>query len=271
MGPQKVKIIENRQEASGIFRMAVDAQECIADHCAGQFFMVRAGKGHDPLLRRPLGLLKKESGPGGEARLFFLYQVRGKGTRLLSRLIPGDETDLIGPLGNGWRLDPGNSNIVAVAGGMGIVPLYAALVEVSGWGDSLQTSLVYGARTASELVLVDEIKATAGEVRVCTEDGCMGEKGLAPEIFGRLIREKCLPKPLVLACGPRPMLKKVRDICVQEDLECRVSMEARMGCGMGACLTCTVPGSSGKNLRVCCEGPVFDAGEIDWEALGESP
>ncbi|MFO8055881.1 MAG: dihydroorotate dehydrogenase electron transfer subunit [bacterium] len=269
MNPVPAEIKENRQEAPGIFRLVLELKQETTEARPGQFFMIRTAKGRDPLLRRPLGLLKTEPGHQG-LDLCFLYQVIGKGTRLLSRTLPGDETDLIGPLGTGWKLDESPSRIIAVAGGMGIVPLYAALAEVSGCEENIKTELVFGAATADEIVLLKELEAVAGRLTICTEDGCLGEKGLAPDLFKKVLAKADSEKSLVLACGPRPMLRKVRDICLKEGVACQVSMEARMGCGMGACLTCTVPGSAGTNLRVCKEGPVFDAREIDWEALDGS-
>ncbi len=273
MNPRAAKVVENRQEARGIFQLALDLDEGAPLPAAGQFYMVRTGKGHDPLLRRPLGSLKAEQIKERGLRLYFLYQVRGKGTALLSGLLPGEKIDVIGPLGSGWRLEEPPSRVIAVAGGMGIVPLYAALQEIFGSKKGVRTELVYGARSGPELVLREELKEVADRVVLCTEDGCIGEQGMAPRFLNDLLAEGAegAEKPLVLACGPRPMLRKVRQICADHDLDCQVSMEARMGCGMGACLTCSIPGASGDNLRVCREGPVFDAADIDWEKLDESP
>jgi len=271
LDPRAAKVIENRQEAPGIFQLVLEAGDGACLPAAGQFYMVRTGKGHDPLLRRPLGVLKAEQSRERGLRLSFLYQVRGRGTALLSGLLPGEDIDVIGPLGSGWRLEDTPSRVIAVAGGMGIVPLYAALKAISTSKDNVRTELVYGSRSGPELVLYQELEALADKVALCTEDGCMGEQGLAPDIFSGLLTDVTDEKPLVLACGPRPMLQKVRRTCVDHGLDCQVSMEARMGCGMGACLTCTIQGTSGENLRVCREGPVFVAADIDWERLDESP
>jgi len=270
MDPQKAEIIDNKQVAANIFRLKLRPYAAGPGPRPGMFFMIRVGNTKDPLLRRPMSWLAAEKTEEGEDAHLFLYEVRGRGTELLASRRPGKTVDYIGPLGNGWRLDRVPGKVIMVAGGMGAAPLQAAAGMLSQRGGRPELVFIYGARTGECLVLRDDILASGCRAMVCTEDGCAGERGVATDLLARAL-DDAGSEALVLSCGPRPMLKKVAAMTAEAGIPCQVSLEARMACGMGACLTCSVRGADGKNMRVCREGPVFDAKDIDWEALDDGP
>lgn len=205
----------------------------------GQFYMVRAWE-RDPLLFRPLSAF--DLSPG---EISFLYGVRGRGTCLLSRLSPGEELELLGPLGNGWPEPPGR--LALVGGGLGIAALYLAAKAFGG----AHVYLGFPGRP----FLVEAFREVAAGLRVASESGEGGERGLVTRIFPPEGYDACY------ACGPRPMLAAIWEACRRAGVALFVSLEERMACGLGACLGCTVFTKDGPK-RVCRDGPVFRAEEV---------
>ena len=267
MVPFSAMVIEQRELAPQVYRLALRPSVSVAHAAPGQFFMVGVSDTHDPLLRRPLSYLSAADGPDGMPSLVLIYEVRGRGTRLLSCLRPGRSVSLIGPLGRGFRLAPVPARAILVGGGIGAVPLYAPVAALKKIGADV--TFIYGARTGEIIdFLAPDLAATGAGTKICTDDGCRGEKAFTTDLLERELADASADR-VVLACGPRPMLKKVAAICRESKVPCQVSLEARMACGLGACLTCAVRGAAGPNLRVCHDGPVFDAAELDWEALDD--
>lgn len=227
----------NEEVAPGIFLLRVRG-EFVAS--PGQFYMLRAWE-LDPPLSRPMSVFSLE-GQG----ISFLYEVRGRGTRLLSRLAPGDELTLLGPLGRGWERPRGP--LALVGGGTGIAPLHFAARLYGG-----DAYLGFRGRP----YLVERFAGWCREVHVASETGEGGVKALVTEIFRPEGYRACF------ACGPRPMLRELYRICNQSGLTLYVSLEERMACGVGACLGCTVLTKAGPK-RVCVDGPVFPAEELRW-------
>lgn len=232
----------------------------------GHFVMARVSDGLDPLLRRPFGVyrvLGPKDGVAGHGVVELLYAVVGKGTGILSRKMPGESVDLLGPLGNGFTLPAKGQRAVMVAGGMGIVPFYMLAGKVK------KPVVLFGARSAGEAAVADDFKGLDISLKIATQDGSAGEKGLVTE----LLQDELLPGDLVYACGPVGMLKKIASIASRAGVRCQVSLERSMACGIGVCLGCAVKASShkeaeNKNYRmVCSEGPVFESEDIDWERL----
>jgi dihydroorotate dehydrogenase electron transfer subunit len=192
---------------------------------------------------------------GGRAEL--LVKAVGRGTRLLQRTRPGERLSILGPLGRPFPT-PEPRRHVLVAGGVGLAPLLMWAEEAAEAGMAAHASLCYGARTAAELVLLDEIRRTGVELILATEDGTAGGRGRVTEV---------LPldeRPRVLACGPTPMLQALHAIALRQSLECYLSVEAEMGCGVRVCLGCALPGREQPYIYVCSDGPVFRAEEIGW-------
>jgi dihydroorotate dehydrogenase electron transfer subunit len=227
------------------------------------------------------------------AEVTFLYKVVGRGTQLLTAVQPGQQIDAIGPCGNGFAPGP-ERHAILVAGGIGAAPL-VALAEALRARD-VAVHLYLGAMKSEYLVpalcrpdhtlprrpapgtpefrglITDEFRQIgATDVHICTDDGSEGEKGFVTGILERHLQAGILPDAdvCVYACGPHGMLKSAVKIVARHGMDCRVLLEERMACGIGACAacTCTTQGPAGREKkRVCKDGPVFDASEIVWES-----
>lgn len=230
------KVIENVEIAPGILKISININ---LKAKPGQFFMLRADSFRDnPILARPFGVCEQL-----EHRLVFLVQVVGKGTRLIADLKAGDGVSILGPLGNGF-VKTNDKKIAIVAGGIGIAPL----LELA---KSLDIKADFYAGFADEPYFVDDFKPYVGKIITSSE-----------KKEGKYILDKLNPDDydLIYACGPNPMLKA---LCEKNNkAKIQVSMEAHMGCGIGACLGCTVEDKNGDFIRVCKDGPVFDAERI---------
>jgi len=234
----------------------------IAAHALpGQFVHLRVSPaGTSPLLRRPFSVLGVNRAAG---TFRVLVRTIGRGTELLGELAPDTELPALGPLGTPFpRLDE-DRDIVLVAGGVGIAPLLFLAAE----SRHKVARALYGAGTAEWLVLADELAEHCAEVALATDDGSAGYHGPVTDLVPASLDG--LRDPIVLACGPRPMMAVVVDWCRQLGTECLVSFEAWLGCGLGACLGCVIPaaGEPRRYVRVCHDGPVFRADEVDWDAL----
>lgn len=236
---QEVPVLEQRAVAPNVFLLRVGGEFSAQP---GQFFLLRAWSVH-PLLSRPMSVF--DLSPGS---LSFVYAVRGEGTRLLARLKPGDLLQVLGPLGRGWSRVEGK--VALVGGGLGLAPLlYTAKV----FGPPLSVFLGF-----KDLpFLVEEFRAF-GEVRVATE-----RAGGHPGAFSGLVTDIFEPQgySAVYACGPNPMLQALYKRCRAAGVPLHVSLEERLGCGIGTCLGCTIFTRHGP-ARLCREGPVFLAHEV---------
>lgn len=220
---------------------------------AGQFFMLGLPSGRickDPLLKRPFSYLRMG------AEIEFLYRVCGKATSLMCSLLPGEEMELIGPLGNSYPApDYKNAKIpLVVAGGIGIASVFPLVEGLKG----KEFHLFFGSRDSGGLLLVEELKALANKnLHLSTEDGSMGEKGTIVELLSRFLAGKDKGAFTVYACGPKAMLAEISAL----GLEGYISVEEKMACGFGVCLGCAVKTQTGYK-RACKEGPVFDIREV---------
>ncbi len=244
---REFRLLRNEVLAPGYHRLTFEGK---LTGRPGQFLMVRAWEGYDPLLARPFSLHELH-----EASFSILFQVRGRGTSYLSQLKPGAKVEILGPLGRGFP-PPSEGPLILVAGGIGIAPFkFLAKEYIPG-----EIILFYGARSAKDLIISDEFKALGVEVFLATEDGSTGFSGLVTEPLGDFLKQN--PKCTIYACGPTPMLKAVAKIAKELGLKAFVSLEARMACGLGMCLGCTVPTKGEGFLHVCTEGPVVAAEQV---------
>jgi dihydroorotate dehydrogenase electron transfer subunit len=227
--------------------------------------MVRAAPGSlDPLLRRAFAVHWVEP----EAGLFdILYGVVGKATRILSHLRAADTLDVLGPLGRGFEIDLSREQFL-MAGGVGTAPLLFLAQELRRRGASAR--LFYGVRTAAKLVRMDAFRALGVEVVAATEDGSEGARGLVTDILLPALMAEGIgpPQATVYGCGPKPMLAAVARLCRGMDVPCQVSLHAFLACGIGACLSCAIPrrvepGQEPTYAKVCADGPVFAAEEVE--------
>jgi len=258
------RVVSQREVAPGTFLLRLHAAEICDSAMPGQFVMLRptGDLEHDPLLRRPFSIhrIGRE-----DQTLEILYRVTGRGTRLMSQAEKGTSFHLLGPLGRGFHLREGKIPVL-VGGGMGAAPLLFL-------ADSLKDGkavIILGAITRRQLPRLDAFASTGLELVLSTEDGSLGNRGLVTEVLERLIGRldpDSRRNLLVCACGPMPMMKAVSGLCDIHQVECQVSLEVSMACGLGLCLGCAVKGKGGRYLHVCKEGPVFSAGRVDWEMI----
>ena len=218
----------------------------------GQFVHIRCGEGL--LLRRPISICDWQEG-----LLRIVFEVRGEGTAWLAERKEGESLDVLGPLGQGFRLDR-QGRYLLVGGGIGVPPLLSCAVGTAG-----RSTAVLGFRSADRAMLLGDFAARCAAVRVASDDGTIGVHGFVDGV-AREVLEADRGFDAVLACGPRPMLKSVARVAKELGVPCQVSMEERMGCGVGACLVCACDMADGSRKHVCKDGPVFDAEEVDWDA-----
>ncbi|NVM26415.1 MAG: dihydroorotate dehydrogenase electron transfer subunit [Desulfobacterales bacterium] len=259
-------IESNRKIGKGTFLMGFRSTSLASLTRPGQFFMIHFGRAtKDPLLRRPFSI----HGIQDTNRLMILYNIVGKGTSLLSALREGDPISVIGPLGNGFTLPRPNERALLVAGGMGIAPLLF-LTQALKRVQRRRIKMFLGFPTSQEVVLTDQLKDLDIDLSLTTEDGSLGTRGLVTDLLDQYLGQELTERPVLYACGPAPMLRKVAQRAVAFNLRCYVSLESHMACGFGICQGCAVKTSSSKDkpyYYVCQDGPVFSAEMIDWEAL----
>ncbi len=233
----------------------------------GQFVMVRPAQGEPPFWRRAYSVAGfSEDGAG--ALLELMVKVVGPGTALWLELPLGTRALLLGPLGNGFRLEPAAARVALVAGGIGLPPVRFAIPRLA--ANRSRCDLYLGALTAAEVLDPEgcrrDLATVDGELVVATDDGTAGEAGRVTEVFERHL-EGGVDYDLVLGCGPMPMLRALAAVTARRGLPAQLALEERMGCGVGVCLGCIVPTADGSHVRLCTEGPVLDAAAVDWEVV----
>lgn len=255
----KTKILENKQVAQGFYRMRIESPYLANNSKPGQFVEVKCSDENEPLLRRPLGVHRIfKSG------IEMLYEIVGKGTKLLSGKKSGEYIDIIGPLGNGFNVEKNLKSAILIAGGIGVAPIMS-LAEQLVRGKKIHLHVLIGACKKSHVLCKNDFKKIGADVFIATEDGSMGKKGLVTDLFKDLLYAKRYPLNATLyACGPTGMLKAVAKIAHDKKMPCQVSLEERMACGVGVCLGCPVKIKGNGYKMVCKDGPVFNAEEILW-------
>ncbi len=241
---RQLPLISNREIAQGIFDMRLAYHQADLPVLCGQFAHVYVpGK----TLRRPISVCDASD---GELRL--VYQVKGGGTEIMSQMQSGT-VDVLVPLGNGFDIQSGRRYCL-IGGGIGVPPMLYTAKQCD------RPLIITGFRNQSLVILQDDLQAQ-GETLLCTDDGSAGQKGFVTD----LLRARIGEVDEVCACGPTPMLKAVAAVCKEFGKPCQVSLEERMGCGVGACLVCAVKvRKNGEEVmqHVCKNGPVFNAEEV---------
>ena len=242
-------IVKNEKIAENIYEITFDAGEDVTVR-AGQFGEISLGGTH--LLRRPIAICKVEKN-----LVTYCYQLRGEGTRELALMGAGTRLNVLMPLGNGFFVEENEQKVALVAGGVGIFPIISVLREYAG---KKEISAYVGFRNKDAVCGLDEFEKADKFVAV-TDDGSFGEKMNSVQAFVADLKKGNRPD-VVLACGPTPMLRALKKVIEEENLNCYVSLEERMGCGFGACVVCVCALTNGKNARVCKDGPVFNALDV---------
>ncbi|MDR1564314.1 MAG: dihydroorotate dehydrogenase electron transfer subunit [Oscillospiraceae bacterium] len=253
---EEAKLLKKEQLAKGIFRFTVFSPAVASVAKAGQFANISvAGK----ILRRPISICELDPQFG---RIRFVFEVRGDGTAILSQAVEGDIIDLIAPLGHGFDLGDPSLQAVFVGGGIGVPPLLEA---AKSYGRN--ASVYLGFRSEEAMILVRDFAVRGAAVRIATDDGSLGYHGFVTDLLKEKLQNDHVD--IIYACGPRPMLKLIAAMAREQGVACQVSLEERMGCGIGACLVCACPilkDGVPTYRHVCKEGPVFNAEEVVWDA-----
>jgi dihydroorotate dehydrogenase electron transfer subunit len=289
-------ILENVPIARATYLLRLAAPAIARSILPGQFVMVRptAAGSDDPLLGRPLALYDVVRSGGGEPEaLDLVYLVVGRGTAALSRRQPGERLSVWGPLGNGFG-EPPAGPVIFVAGGIGQTPFLALgrwwlgrasygtmerATKGPGPGPGLRrtassATLLYGVRTAEFLAGLEDFQSAGIEIEVATDDGSAGYRGWVTDLLARRFERGERPARVV-GCGPPLMLATLARLTGRHGIACDVSLENHMACGFGACFSCVAPirqpDGSLDLRRLCVEGPVVSAAEVEWTRLIDGP
>lgn len=208
------------------------------------------------MLRRPISIHNIEGNI-----IEFIFQIKGKGTQKLSEKEIGGYIDILGPLGRGTFEYKNKKNIAIIGGGIGVFPLYELAKKAK---ENSKVNIYLGFRNKDLVVLEDEFSKVSDKLIVATDDGSYKEKGFAIDFLKQDAEKEKID--CIYACGPLPMLKAVQSFAKEKNIQCQISLEERMGCGIGVCLGCAVKVNAGDELvytHVCKAGPVFDANVVE--------
>lgn len=242
MRTETAKITDNRKIAADTWKMVLKTSLAAETGC-GQFVQVQV-PGY--FLRRPISVCRVLD----DEHLVLIYKVVGDGTARMAEMMAGESLDLFGPLGHGFPIE--ERNVLLIGGGVGVPPLLETAARHIQAGHHV--TAVLGFNDAESIILEQQFRQLGCDVYVATMDGSYGTRGTVMDA----IRKNDIHEEYVLSCGPLPMLKAVSS-AFQKGY---VSLEARMACGMGACMGCVVKDQEGESLRVCKDGPVFAIGKV---------
>ena len=254
MSKRKIKatVICQKMIAADIFDLKLSAKEIACQAAPGQFVDLYCADG-SKLLPRPISLCEIDK---EEGILRLVYRIAGAGTAMFSKLKAGDTIDILGPLGNGFTLR--NKKAILIGGGIGIPPMLELAKELDA-----DKQILVGYRNKD--LFLEEDLAKYGNVYIATEDGSVGTGGNVMDA----IRVNHLSADVIMACGPMPMLRAIKQYAEEQGIEAYISLEERMACGVGACLGCVCRTrevdhhSHVNNARICTDGPVFEAKEVE--------
>ena len=257
----KAKLLENEELKPGIFKFSVQADEIVNTARPGNFIEIRVNDDIEPFLRRPISIYNMDKEKG---ILEFIFQVKGKGTTILAKRNKGELIDIVGPLGFGPFKYSNFENLGIIGGGIGVFPLYELAKSAKNENKNVNTYL--GFRNKDLVVLENEFKQVSNQLTITTDDGSYSQKGFAIDFLKKDIEAGKIDS--IYACGPLPMLRAVRELALEKNIPCQISLEERMACGLGVCLGCAVKtAKSSKEApeywHVCKAGPVFQAKDVE--------
>ena len=259
---EQATILRNEQVGPRLHLMVLQAPGIAARVQPGQFVHMKIPRMEDHILRRPFSVYAADAQAG---TIDILYQVVGFGTQHMTALEAGLACELIGPVGRGWQAPEGTRRALIVAGGVGAAPLFMLTEQLRERG--VQVDVVLGAQTQDALVCRARYEQLIGACPNCaTDDGSFGRAGFCTTLVQEALEAagaQGAPYDYLAVCGPEPLMRIVADMAAQAGVFAQVSMEKRMACGVGACLSCVVDTVDGKK-RSCVDGPVFNANEVVW-------
>lgn len=247
------RLIEKKEWAKSTF-LLLQCDEPLEEIKAGQFVQVRVDDAQHTYLRRPISIHDVDY---QNRTITLLVQRVGEGTNKMSDIKIGDTLNIIYPLGNGFTIPENNEgNVILVGGGIGIAPLYylGKMLKEKG----IEPQFLLGGRSKSDLIMLEEFESV-GKVYITTNDGSLGEAGFVTQ--HSIWKEKQFD--MIYTCGPKPMMIAVTKIARENNIDCEVSLENLMACGLGACLCC-VENTIEGNVCVCKEGPVMNINKLLW-------
>ena len=273
---KKAKVKEIQNLGARNYLLTLNSPEQARLTRPGQFFMLKCAARVDdnPLLRRPLSAfdIHRHARSGKPAGLDFLVKDVGQGTHILANMKPGEELQCLGPQGRCFQVSSEMRNRVQIAclaaGGVGIAALHILARDLI--AQNVKPVLFYGGRTDADLVLRDYFERLGVETFYTTEDGSYGARGIVTLPLEQFLRQRGRSETRLYACGPWGMMRAVHELALRYQIPCEVSLEARMGCSLGACMGCVVHGwddhGEDQYLRVCLEGPIMNSRSVDWSA-----
>ena len=255
------KLIKKEKIIKNIYKFSVKAPEIVELSKPGNFIEIRVTEGIDPFLRRPISIynLDKENGI-----LEFIFRVKGKGTEILAKKQEGNDIDIIGPLGYGTFKYEKYNSIATIGGGIGIFPLYELSKQAK--LNNVKVSCYLGFRNKELVMLEDDFKKVVDSLVITTDDGTYKNKGFAIDYLKRDMEK--IKYDCIYACGPLPMLKAIQKYANENNIDCQISLEEKMACGLGVCLGCAVktaksPKDAPEYWHVCKGGPVFNSKDVE--------
>lgn len=250
-------IHENKQITHDYYSLTFDWPRDAGIPVPCQFITIRVSDSTVPLLRRPFAFSAYDEDRNTAS---IIFQKRGTATGILAGKQSGEQLDIIGPLGNTFQLPDTIKKCIIVAGGIGLGPMVYTASWIAERG--IETLFIFGSRDKSGVPEKD-IFGTINPV-ICTDDGSEGYKGTTVDCLNSLKNNE-LEGSLLVSCGPTPMLRGCHEYAQKHGIQCLVSMEQIMACGVGACMGCAVKVKQELGYaRVCSEGPVFNSQDIKW-------
>jgi dihydroorotate dehydrogenase electron transfer subunit len=264
-------VMQNNEVSPGTFHMRLEAPFLSQNVHPGQFIMIKTSDMYDPLLRRPFSLCGAD-----ENGVDILFQVRGKGTDIMSGWEQGHEVSIIGPIGNCFNATKPMRYAYLIAGGIGIAPLLFLRKLLKEKGSPVK--IFYGGKSEKDILPLEYFNLNDSDVFIATEDGSRGFQGFVTDLLLDYMNNNHQydNSSYMFGCGPVGMAKMLTQIASTYKAVCQISLEEHMACGTGACLGCVVSSRSGLNSskedassleykRVCVDGPVFQSDEIEWK------
>lgn len=256
----EAKIISTQKISDKIHKMTLSCPEIAGVAVMGQFLNIYLDKG-EMILPRPISIQAVDKAAG---TISIMYIIVGKGTAYMAELPVGHTLNIAGPLGKGFSY-AGENKVALIGGGIGVPPLYYTAVQIIEQNPNAEIKAYIGFRDMDSFILEAEFRALGITTIVTTDDGSYGVPGNALEAF----KNDDFKADIIYTCGPQGMLRAIANYAMSENIHCQVSMEERMGCGIGACVVCAIAikDSEGEGFtykRVCEDGPVFCAKEVVW-------
>ncbi len=248
-----LKVINNRTVNKDYYILEVECSHDISNILPGQFVELLVEDTRNAFLRRPISIYDVHP---ERNTMDLLIQIVGEGTRLLSKLKKGDYVDVMYPLGKSFSIIDSGKKALLVGGGVGVAPLLYLAKKLQ--KNNVEVHILLGGRGNDNIIETSNFKKY-GKIYVSTEDASIGEKGFVTQ--HSIMQESDFD--MIYSCGPDPMMRAVAKIASQNNINCEVSLENMMACGIGACLCCVTPTTSGHQC-VCTDGPVFNTEVLEW-------